>query len=338
MDTVTTVQSAKATSPGPSQADAAIDVRRVRRRFGETEALRDVSLSVRPGEIHALLGPNGAGKTTLLRILTGLVEPTEGEILINGIPVDRLSFRAFRKMFGLVPSGDRSFYLRISGLENLVFFARLNGLRKAMAFRRAWQCLADVGLAEAAKRPVGVYSHGMQKRLSMARALLTDPPLLFVDEATHDLDPEGARRVQDLVTAAAERGTAVLWTTQRLEEIRGFAHRVTLLDRGQVRFTGTVPQFISTCVVRQYVLLLRNGIAGPSDLLAGARAALGALGAISVSDSSDDEHFLISLQDEVSLGEALQALMNGGIEVLACREERSGIELAFLRLTGEGNR
>ena len=338
MDTVTTVQSAKATSAGQSQADAAIEARRVRRRFGETEALREVSLSVRPGEIHALLGPNGAGKTTLLRILTGLVEPTEGEILFNGIPVDRLGFRALRKMFGLVPSGDRSFYLRISGLENLVFFARLNGMRKAMAFRRARQCLADVGLAEAAKRNVGVYSHGMQKRLSVARALLMDPPLLFVDEATHDLDPEGARRVQDLVMAAAERGTAVLWTTQRLEEIRGFAHRVTLLDRGQVRFTGTVPQFISTCVVRQYVLLLRIGIAGPSDLLAGARAALGPLGAISVSDESDDEHFLISLQDEVSLGEALQALMNRGIEVLACREERSGIELAFLSLTGEGNR
>jgi len=324
-----------AASVREAAVEPAIEARGIQRRFGATEALRGVSLSVQPGTIHALLGPNGAGKTTLLRILTGLVDPTEGHVLAGGIPVEQLGTRAFRKMFGLVPSGDRSFYLRISGLENLVFFARLYGLRKARAFRRAWACLADVGLTEAARKPVGLYSHGMQKRLSVARALLADPPLLFVDEATHDLDPEGARRVQDLAAAAAERGTAVFWATQRLEEIRGFAHRVTLLDQGRVRFTGSVPQLISTCVVRQYVLQLRNGSNDPGALTTQAGTALGVMGAISLSGDSDPEHYLLSLQDDVSLGEALMALTQSGIEVLACREERSGIELAFLSLTGE---
>ena len=337
METMTAVGSGKAVAAEHVRSDAAVEVRHVRRLFDRTEALRGVSLTVGTGEIHALLGPNGAGKTTLLRILTGLTEPTEGQILFGGTPVAQLGDRAFRKMFGLVPSGDRSFYLRISGLENLVFFARLNGLRRGKALDRARVCLADVGLADAATRRVGEYSHGMQKRLSVARALLMDPPLLFVDEATHDLDPEGARRIADLVEAAARRGTAVLWTTQRLEEIRGFADRVTVLDDGEVRFTGTVAQLISTAVAQRYVLRLRNGESSPRELLAQGRAALGQLGTIGVSDLSDDEHYRLSLQDDVSLGAALQALMSAHIEVLACREERSGIELAFLKLTGDGD-
>jgi hypothetical protein len=108
-----------------------------------------------------------------------------------------------------------------------------------------------------------------------------------------------------------------------------------LLDHGRVRFTGSVPQLISMCVVRQYVLRLRNESNDPEALTAQAGTALGVMGAISPSDVSDPEHYLLSLQDEVSLGEALMALTQSGIEVLACREERSGIELAFLSLTGE---
>ena len=154
-----------------------------------------------------------------------------------------------------MPSGDRSFYLRVSGLENLVFFGRLYGLRKPRAFARAWECLRAVGLEEAARIWVGLYSHGMQKRLSVARGLLSDPVVLFVDEATHDLDPEGARRIQDLMADAASRGTAVVWATQRLDEIRGFADQVTVLDRGAVRFVGTVPQLMA---------IRRSGIRAPS--------------------------------------------------------------------------
>ena len=108
-----------------------------------------------------------------------------------------------RRKIGFFPSGDRTFYQRISGLENLTFFGRLNGISRGDAIRRSQKRLADVGLADAARQRVGLYSHGMQKRLSMARALLMDPVALVVDEATDGLDPEGARRVQDLVRSAA---------------------------------------------------------------------------------------------------------------------------------------
>jgi ABC-2 type transport system ATP-binding protein len=316
------------------ERSVAVEVDHVSRRFGSTQALDDVSMQVREGEIHALLGPNGAGKTTLLRSLTGLVDPGTGTISLLGTPLDRLGYRARRRLFGLVPSGDRSFYLRISGLENLVFFARLYGFRRTQAFRRAWQSLEDVGLTEAAHKMVGHYSHGMQKRLSVARGLLPDPIVLFVDEATHDLDPEGSRRVQELVTAAAARGTAVIWATQRLDEIRDFAHRVTVLDRGRVRFVGTVPQLMAMSVARRYVLQLHTSTLDSPALQSASRLALGSTASLRPIDDADGSNWLLELNDGAVLGDAIAALAGRGIPVLACREERSGIENAFLFLTG----
>jgi ABC-type multidrug transport system ATPase subunit len=105
--------------------------------------------------------------------------------------------------------------------------------------------LAAVGLTDAARRRVATYSHGMQKRLSIARALLTQPAVLLVDEATHDLDPEGAQRVRGLVAERAAAGAAVVWATQRVDEIGDFAHRVTLLSGGRVRFTGSVGELLA---------------------------------------------------------------------------------------------
>jgi ABC-2 type transport system ATP-binding protein len=310
----------------------AVEVSRVSRRFGPTDALNEVSLAVRAGEVHALLGPNGAGKTTLMRILTGLLYPEAGEVYVDG-RTPRAGHREYRKSFGFVPSGDRSFYLRISGLENLVFFGRLFGLRRAEAVRRARECLADVGLADAARKAVGLYSHGMQKRLSVARALLMNPRVLFIDEATHDLDPEGARRVRELVAGQSARGTAVLWATQRLEEIQGFAHRVTVLDHGRIRFTGTVPQLVATFTTRSYVLQL-GGSTDTDHILGVARNALGAMGTVDLNDETDPDHYLVALRDDVVLGRAIAALVAAGIDVLACREEHPGVENAFLRLTG----
>jgi ABC-2 type transport system ATP-binding protein len=221
-----------------------LDVRGLRRRFDRAMALDGVDFAVHQGEIHALLGPNGAGKTTLLRTISGLVAPTEGSVRVLGADVTTGS-RALHGCIGLVPSGDRTFYLRISGLENLVFFARLQGMRRRRAVARAHEVLAAVGLSDAARRRVGTYSHGMQKRLSIARALLTEPEVFLVDEATHDLDPEGAQRVRSLVAERAAQGAAVVWTTQRVDEISGFANRVTVLSGGRVRFTGSVGELLA---------------------------------------------------------------------------------------------
>jgi ABC-2 type transport system ATP-binding protein len=311
----------------------AIEIRELRRKFGEKQALDGVSLDVAHGEIHALLGPNGAGKTTLLRILTGLVEPDSGEIKVHGIPVSEIGDRRYRAMLGLVPSGDRSLYLRITGFENMLFFARLHGLSKRAARARANELIKAVGLEDAAHKPVGIYSHGMQKRLSVARALLGDPVVLFVDEATHDLDPEGARRVQDLVVEAAARGAAAIWTTQRLEEVRGFADAVTLIDHGTVRFAGSVPQLLAVATPRRYLVQID---AARAPLHAGVleigNAAVGDSASLLASTDGDPNHYVLVLGEDVVLGAVLSALHVAGLPINTCTEERSGLEHAFMHL------
>jgi ABC-2 type transport system ATP-binding protein len=313
----------------------AIEVRDATRSFRGMEVLRGVSLEVWPGQIHALLGPNGAGKTTLLRILTGLVLPSTGDVTVLGHDQNVMTSRGFRRSFGFIPSGDRTFYLRLSGLENLMFFGRLHGISRRHCRDRAMELLEAVGLADAATRRVGMYSHGMQKRLSVARGLLTDPGVLFVDEATHDLDPDAADTIRGLVAAQAARGVAVMWTTQRVEEIRGFADRVTLLHHGQVRFEGSVPQLLAAVPRTRFLLRIGTGTAGV-DTVGGAAAALQTLG--EVRSGIDDEHVILALRDGSRLGTAIARLEEAGIPVLACAEERSGLEEAFLFLTrGQGS-
>ena len=268
----------------------------------------------------------------MLRILSGLMLPTTGSVSVCGVDTAAAS-RALRQRIGLMPSGDRTFYLRISGLENLVFFGRLHGLRRREALARAREVLADVELTEAANVRVGFYSHGMQKRLGVARALLTRPDVLLVDEATHDLDPEGAERVRELVRALCQRGTAVVWTTQRIDEVRGFAERATVLVNGEVAFAGTVPGLMALTIPRRYVVRLRNGATPPSRVREVVSAALRGRATVEDIHGADDDHYVIALADDVVLGDALATLAEARVDVLTCREERSEIEQAFLELT-----
>ena len=287
-------------------------------RFGDKTALDGVDLGITPGEIRALLGPNGAGKTTLIRVLCGLMKPQQGTVSITG-------------RIGFVPSGDRSFYLRISTLENLIFFARLHGVRLRQARSRAREVLDEVGLSDVANRAVGRCSHGMQKRLSVARALLVSPEVLLVDEATHDLDPEGARRIRALVRRLADEGTAVLWTTQRVDEVPDFADSVTLLLRGGVVFTGSPAQLAARAPTDRYLVQVRtrDGAAPPP---AAVQLAVGP--GTPILPTNDPGYFVLAPAEPRGLGEAVARLVNGGFEVITCRQAQSEMEEAFLVLTG----
>jgi ABC-2 type transport system ATP-binding protein len=172
----------------------------------------------------------------------------------------------------------------------------------------------------------------MQKRLAMARALLVSPDVLLVDEATHDLDPEAAETVRNLVRDLAARGTAVVWTTQRVDEVRGFAGSVTLLAQGRTRFAGSVADLMAHAAPRRFLLRLadtrENGRAPGPTLDAG----LAGLGSISQT-GADATHFVMALEDGAVLGDALAAIRTAGFQLLSCRDERSEVEEAFLTLT-----
>ena len=299
------------------------------RFFGAVEALRDVTLSVASGDVHALLGANGAGKTTLLRSLAGLVEPNSGSIRLIGELVD--GSWAGRAGTGLMPSGDRTFYLRLSAFENLLFFARLHGLSRRAARARCLELLDAVGLADVSDRRLSAFSHGMQKRLGFARALLGEPSVLLIDEATHDLDPVAAHGIRELTRERAAGGAAIVWATQRIEELAGFADRVTVLDAGAVRFEGSLTALAAHARGTRY--LLRVGRV-PAPDLESLNEALDGFAALAPEQGGDPAHMLLTLAPGASLGGAVAVLAAAGTDVIACREERPPIEDAFLSLIG----
>jgi ABC-type multidrug transport system ATPase subunit len=315
-------------SDGPSGAPApAVNVQQVTRTFGQNVALDRVSLELRSGEVHVLLGPGGAGKTTLIRILARLSPPTSGAVRshLHACP-------------GFVPAGDGSFYRGLSGRENLVFFARLHGYRRREAVALAGAVLAQVGLDEAAGRPVHRWSNSMQKRLSIARALITRPDVLLVDEATRDLDPEGAQSIRLLVSLLAARGTAVLWATQRVEEVRGFADSVTFLAAGSVRFSGSVAVLNTRRRSERYVLRLRSTVpVGPVGR-ASLQHSLGGIAMVTMPRADDPEHVILEPRAGHAVGDVIAVLAQEGFAVLSCRGELSELEEAFFALADEGSR
>jgi len=215
-------------------ADTAICIQGLTKRFGQMWALDGVDLTVAPGEILALLGPNGAGKSTLLRILATTVIPDGGTATIDGFDVVTEA-KQVRRRLGITLGDERSWYWRLSGRKNLEFFAMLYGFSRREAVARAAELLDDLELTYAADRRFDGYSTGMRMRLSLARALLPNPPVLLLDEPTRSLDPVAAASFRGQVaTLAQERGKAILLTTHDLHEASGLAHRTSVLMRGRI--------------------------------------------------------------------------------------------------------
>ena len=211
-------------------------VRRLGREPDRRERFRAVDgidLRVEPGEIFGVLGPNGAGKTTTLRMLATLLEPTSGEARVLGIDV-RERPREVRARLGAMLSGERSLYWKLTGRENLEYFAALYHVPPRETRARIDRALAEVKLSDRADDYVERYSTGMRQRLALARALLPDPPLLILDEPTVGLDPQAARDLRDRVRDLRRQGRTVLLTTHYMEEADQLCDRVAIIDHGRI--------------------------------------------------------------------------------------------------------
>jgi ABC-2 type transport system ATP-binding protein len=200
------------------------------------DALRDVTFEVGRGEIVGLIGPNGAGKTTLIKSIAGLLEPSSGRVVVDGHDVATSPLEVKRRL-GLVLTDDRGLYWRLDGRWNLEFFGVLAGLRRPDARRRAQEVLVEAGLADRDRLVFG-YSSGMRSRLNIARALMTDPPVLVLDEPTRSLDPVASLDVNALLRGLADQGRAILLSSHRLDEVTAICDRIVVLVDGTVRYTG----------------------------------------------------------------------------------------------------
>ncbi len=226
-------------TPAPDRADhAAIRLRGLEKSFGELAVLRGVDLDVAPGSITALLGSNGAGKTTVIKILSTLAKADAGTAQVNGFDVGRQAadVRESISLTGQFAAVDEV----LTGRENLVLMARLRHLDDPG--RIADDLLARFSLTEAATRRVGTYSGGMRRRLDIAMSLIGNPPVIFLDEPTTGLDPEGRLEVWQTVEELAGRGTTVLLTTQYLDEAEHLADRIAILHEGRIIVNGTLAE------------------------------------------------------------------------------------------------
>ncbi len=211
-------------------------------RLSEKPVVDRVSLQVNEGELFGLLGPNGAGKTTLVKLLSTLITPSSGSARVAGFDLGQ--DLAIKQAIGLATSDERSFYWRLTGRQNLRFFAILQGLAYSQAEARITEVLEHVGLAEAGEQLFQTYSTGMRQRLGIARALLNRPRLLFLDEPTRSLDPQSARQLHHLLRSEliAKSGMSIFLTTHILSEAEEICDRIAVMQHGQLLGVGPVPE------------------------------------------------------------------------------------------------
>jgi ABC-2 type transport system ATP-binding protein len=285
--------------------------------------LRGVEMGIREGEIFSLLGPNGAGKTTLLKIFCCLVLPDAGRALIGGY--DTRDENRVKAVLGLVHTDERSFYWRLSGRENLRFFARLYDVPGRRIEARIGELLERVGMTEAADRPFSGYSSGMKQRCAIARALLHDPPILLMDEPTRSLDPAASRALREFILSELKgrAGKTILLATHDLHEAQALSDRVAILVKGRVREVGTVDE------VRRW------GVEGERFALELAATAATPSGPFRVETERIENgvrRIEVVLDRQATLDDLLRTLVASGVVIRSCDRHEPNLDDAFARI------
>jgi ABC-2 type transport system ATP-binding protein len=307
-------------------SDTAILVEGLAKRFGEVVALDGIDFSVPAGTVFGLLGPNGAGKTTAVRVLATVLTPDGGRAEVLGHDVQR-DAEAVRYRIGLAGQ-NAAVDPNLTGRENLRLIGRLTQLRRTEIESRSSQILERFGLAEAADRPVRTYSGGMRRRLDVGAALVHRPPVLFLDEPTTGLDPEGRNELWDVIRELVSDGTTVLLTTQYLEEADRLAERIVVVDKGRVIADDTPAALKSGMgsTVTELGMANVQEAARAESLVAGLAGGHAERDGSTLRITSDDgAHVLI---------EVLRTLDAGGVTPATLAVREPSLDDVFLTLTG----
>jgi len=313
-----------------------VEAVRLTKNYGRRSAVEDVSFTASQGEIVGLLGPNGAGKTTTVRLLTTVLEPTSGEFSIAGYPYT--SATEIRRCVGVLPESS-GYPSPQTGGEYLRFYARLYGLSRSQARSVSAELLAAVGLEERSRSRISTYSRGMRQRLGIARALVNNPAVVFLDEPTLGLDPAGQAQVLNIIRGIAKaRDATVVLSTHLLPEVEELCSKVVILNHGRVVASGSVSEVIKTALIEQSAELRV-----PLDLVERARNVLAGFRDLTVDQTAEQPDVLILAVDRPGTGaapgevmnEVLAAITASGIPVLRFELEGSRLSDAFLKMTSE---
>jgi len=300
-------------------------------------AVDHISFNVRRGEVFGLLGPNGAGKTTTIKMLSTLLIPDEGDAWVNGYHVVREANKV-RESIGVSLYSDRGFYWKLTGRENLRYFAYLQHIFPRDAEKRINYLLKLIGLEKDADKLVEEYSTGMKSKLNFVRALLNDPPILFLDEPTIGLDPNSSRKVREVILELSREGKTIFLTTHNMEEADFLCDRIAIINRGKIIAIGSpgelknmverkgIIEIEAYNITKEIVEKMRN-----NDIIG------------HVSYSINDS---ISLKGKIRIGlngnmseylpEILKILVNSGLKIVYFKPVEPSLEDVFITLTGKG--
>ena len=307
-----------------------LEVSDLHRSFDDLKAVAGVTFEVALGETYGLLGPNGAGKTTTISMVSGLLEPSAGEIRVTGEVVSTKGGGP-RAKIGLVPQ-DLAIYPDLTARENLDFFGSLYGMKHAVRSSRTDAVLELVGLTDRADDRSDEYSGGMKRRLNIAIGLLHEPELLILDEPTVGVDPQSRNSILESVELLSSQGMSVLYTTHYMEEAERLCDRVGIIDQGKLVGEGTRRELVETVGQKDTVKL-----SGSGDLAA-ATAALTALDG--VSDVAQADHTVTLIVDRAGqrLPSILEVIGRNDASISGVEVTEPNLEAVFLHLTGKALR
>lgn len=300
-----------------------LEVENIEKYYGDKKVLDNVSITIDKPMIYGLLGPNGAGKTTLLNIITGVINPDKGTVLIKGL---KPSSEEARRLIGYCPQ-EPALYKNLSGLDNILFYSRLYGLSDREAMRRAKELLEFLNLTSYAKVKVGKYSGGMMKKLSLAIALIHDPEILILDEPTTGMDPNVRRSVWDLLIKLRREGKAILLATHYMEEADYLSDIVGIFNSGKLLVEDT-PDNLKKKYGPPAVIVVELAMIPPKDFVEDLRREYGLV-------YIDENYLRIHVSDpDTRVPRFVDTLYRNGLKMKSLKITKPSLEDVFIKLTG----
>lgn len=307
--------------------EKAISIRNLKKSFKGVDVLKDINLTVNKGEIFGLLGPNGAGKTTTIRILSTLLKPDSGEVMVGGYDVlkNANDVRSVIGLTGQYAAVDEFLNAR----ENLEMMGRLYHLPRTDIKKRSTELLEQFDLVDAALRPVKTYSGGMRRRLDLALSLIATPPIIFLDEPTTGLDPRSRALMWDIVEKLTEQGTTILLTTQYLDEADKLADRIGVLDQGTIIAEGTSSELKSSVGMERIEIIVEKE--------GNFTKALAVMNGEGIRSNEADRSISVPTNGSVAeVKQVLDKLHAAGIEIDAMSVHKPTLDDVFMHFTGRG--
>ncbi|WP_211244366.1 ABC transporter ATP-binding protein [Actinospica robiniae] len=309
------------TSPALASSGPAISVDGLTKRFGPRTAFENVTFAVEHGEVFGFLGPNGAGKTTTVRTLATLLAPTSGRAAVAGLELSPANELEIRRRIAVMPEAP-GLYLRLSVAENLEFFAGLYELDDRRG--RIERALRAVNLLERADDVCRSLSKGLRQRVGLARALLSDPQVLFLDEPTSGLDPVAAREVHELIETLRGRGVTIFLTTHRLAEAERLCDRVAIMNT-TLRLIGRPAELRDQLFAKSLEVRLREPLAEPDRVF-------GAVPGVESWRTGEGGYLLAVADPDQAAPAAARAVIEAGADLLALTPSRHSLEDVYLQL------